>query len=75
MVEGKPPKKSSVWNAGWPIECNASSVPAHQAQELRDFFSKHGEHVEVTNEGKPVYTSQRQQDRLLKLRGMVNYDR
>ncbi|MFA5766843.1 MAG: hypothetical protein WC919_02890 [Candidatus Paceibacterota bacterium] len=52
-----------------PIACVASGVNPEQAQELRDFYAMHGESVEVTNEGDPVYTSMRQRRRLLKLRG------
>lgn len=58
--------------AGWPMECIASGVNAYQAQDLRDFFAKHGENVEVTNDGNPVYTSLGQRKRLLKLRGFYD---
>ena len=54
------------------LECYASGVAPHQAQELRDFFKKHNESIEVTNSGDPVYTSAGQRRRLLKLRGFVD---
>jgi hypothetical protein len=54
---------------GWPIECVASGVNASQAGELREFFQKHGENVEVSRDGNPIYTSAGQRKRLLKLRG------
>lgn len=60
-------------NGDWkPIECYASGVAPQQAQELRDFFSRHGESVEVTRDGNPIYTSASQRKRLLKLRGFVD---
>jgi len=65
------PRRSVAWN---PIECLASGVPAHQAQELRDFYHKHGEPIEVTARGKPVYTSAAQRKRALKLRGLHDND-
>jgi hypothetical protein len=61
-----PSRRSCAWN---PIECVASGVNAEQAGELRDFFRKHNESVEVTSDGNPVYTSAGQRKRLLKLRG------
>jgi hypothetical protein len=71
MVEGNPPPRRQV--STWPRPpCVVSGVHASQAQELRDFFKKHGEHVEVTNEGDPIYTSRRQRQRCLKMRGMVD---
>jgi hypothetical protein len=71
MVEGRPPKRERV-NCGWPLECYASGVHASQRQELVDFFEKHGEHVEVTKSGNPIYTSARQRKRLLALRGFFD---
>jgi len=69
VVEGRAPVGRKT--GGWPpIECIASGVAPQQAQELRDFFSKHGESVEVTSDGNPVYTSSSQRKRLLKLRGL-----
>lgn len=56
----------------FPYECVVSGVHANQAQELRDFYEKHGEKVEVTDDGNPVYTSRRHRSRLLKLRGMCD---
>ena len=53
---------------GWPIECLASGVNAAQAGELREFFSKHGESVNVSSDGNPIYTSPGQRKRALKLR-------
>ena len=69
VVEGRAPveKKTGDWP---PIECIASGVAPQQAQELRDFFSAHGEQVEVSNSGDPIYTSAAQRKRLLKLRGL-----
>jgi hypothetical protein len=61
--QGRPSRK------GWPIECIASGVNANQAGELRYFFRKHGENVDVTRDGNPIYTSPSQRKRLLKLRG------
>jgi len=57
----------------WPMEpCTASGVHPSQAQELRDFLGKRGCPTEVTKDGDPVYTSQRHQDKALKLRNMHN---
>ena len=56
--------------AGWPFECIASGVAPSQAQELRDFYKKHNEHVTVTSDGNPVYETPRDRRRLLKLRGL-----
>ena len=56
----------------WPMACVASGVQASQAGELREFFRKHGERVDVTSDGDPMYTSARQRSRLLKLRGFVD---
>ena len=61
---------STPCKGGWPITCYASGVNAAQAPELRAFFQKHGENVEVTKGGDPVYTSAVQRRRLLKLRGL-----
>jgi len=70
MVEGRPPRRDHV--SRFPYECWVSGVHASQAQELRDFFAKHGEHPEVTSDGNPIYESRRQRKRLLKLRGMCD---
>jgi hypothetical protein len=69
MVEiAKAPIRKTV---GFPaLECIASGVHPSQANELREFYQKHGEHVEVTNDGNPVYTSMRQRRRLLEIRGL-----
>jgi hypothetical protein len=64
-------RRSVAWN---PIECIASGVPAQQAGELREFYKKHGEIVEVSSRGNPVYTSAQQRKRLLKLRGLHDND-
>lgn len=56
--------------AGWPRTCWASGVGSNQAQELRDFFKSHGESVEVTGGGDPIYTSMRHRKKCLALRGM-----
>lgn len=59
--------------AGWPMKpCVSTGVNAAQAHELRDFYKKHGETIEVSSSGDPIYTSQRQMDRDLKRRGFVN---
>ena len=56
--------------AGWPMKpCVSTGVNAVQAQDLRDFYRKHGETIEVSSSGDPIYTSQRQMNRDLKLRG------
>lgn len=57
--------------AGWPMEpCVGSGVNAAQAGELREFFKKHGENVQITNDGDPIYENAAQRKRLLKLRGL-----
>jgi hypothetical protein len=56
----------------WPRECYASGVGADKAGELREFFQKRGESVDVTSDGDPVYTSAGQEKRCLKMRGMYN---
>lgn len=59
--------------AGWPMKpCVSTGVNAAQAQDLRDFYKKHGETIEVSKSGDPVYTSQKQMNRDLKLRGFVD---
>jgi len=59
--------------AGWPMKpCVSTGVNATQANELREFYQKHGETIEVSSNGDPIYTSQRQMDRDLKRRGFVN---
>jgi len=70
VVEGRAPASKGV--AGWPFECIASGVNANQAGELRNFFAKNGENVDVTPDGNPIYTSPGQRKRLLKLRGFVD---
>ena len=71
VKEGHAPIERRV--AGWPaLECYASGVAPQQAQELRDFFKKHNESVDVTNKGNPVYTSAGQRKRLLKLRNLCD---
>jgi len=69
-AEWKPCKGRSCRD--YRIECLASGVNPAQAPELRKFFKKHGESVEVTNDGNPVYTSSGQRKRLLKLRGFYD---
>jgi hypothetical protein len=57
----------------WPMKpCVSTGVNVAQAQELRDFYKKHGESIEVSSSGDPIYTSQRQMNRDLKLRGFVD---
>jgi hypothetical protein len=65
-----PENEKKAPGSTWPRTCVASGVNPLQAQELRDFFTAHGEKVEVTSEGDPVYTGPRQRRRLLKLRGL-----
>ena len=71
VVEGRAPvsKKLPVWPMS---PCYASGVNPQQAGELREFFVKHGENVDVTSQGDPIYTSPGQRKRLLKLRGLVD---
>ncbi len=57
---------------GWPITCCASGVHPSQAQELRDYFTKHGVPTEVTEHGDPVYRDMNHQRKALKCRGMKN---
>ncbi len=68
--EGHKPVENTTSRVWKPIECCASGVHASQAGELREFFRKHGESVEVTADGNPVYESASQRKRLLKLRGL-----
>lgn len=58
---------STTWNT--PLECVASGVHPSQAQELRDFYKKHGCPTQVTEDGNPVYTSAAHRRKALKLRG------
>jgi len=74
VVEGHAPVKTAseigpTVSKFKPLECCASGVHASQAQELRDYFHQHGETVEVTPAGDPVYTSTEQRRRCLQLRG------
>lgn len=55
---------------GWPLTCTASGVHPSQAQELRDYYKKHGCPTEVTKDGNPVYTSAAHRKQALKVRGM-----
>lgn len=55
---------------GWPIECVASGVAPSQAQELRDFYRKHGVPTEVTADGNPIYRNAAHRRKALKVRGM-----
>ena len=55
---------------GWPMECVASGVAPSQAQELRDYYRKHGVPTEVTADGNPVYRDARHRRKALKVRGM-----
>ena len=66
----EPAKPMMAPGKGWPRTCWASGVGANQAQELRDLLKSHGETVEVNNSGDPIYTSQHQRERCLKIRGM-----
>ncbi len=60
-------------NKGWPMEpCIGSGVNAVQADELRGFFDKHGETVEVTGDGDPVYENTNQRKRCLRMRGFAD---
>lgn len=59
--------------SGWPMPpCVGSGVNADQAQELRDFFSKHNCATEVTRDGDPIYRSKSHRARALKLRNMAD---
>jgi hypothetical protein len=59
----------------WPMKpCVSTGVNAAQAGELRELFLKHGENVEITSGGDPVYTSARQRERCLKLRGFEDHN-
>jgi hypothetical protein len=70
VIERTKPSPVRRAAAKWPFACYASGVHASQAQELRDFFQQHGEKVDVTPDGDPVYTGPQQRKRLLKLRGL-----
>lgn len=52
--------------------CIGSGVNAVQADELRGFFDKHGETVEVTGDGDPVYENTNQRKRCLRMRGFAD---
>lgn len=70
VVEGRAPVRETM--AAWPMQpCVASGVNASQGEELRKFFSGHGESVVVVD-GDPVYESPSQRKKLLKLRGFVD---
>lgn len=68
-AEWKPDKRSC---RDYRLECLASGVNPLQAPELRRFFKKHGESVEISADGNPIYTSAGQRKRLLKLRGFCD---
>ncbi len=55
---------------GWPLTCYASGVNPNQAQELRDFYKKHGFRCDVNNGGDPVYESSSHRKAALKLRNL-----
>ena len=58
-------------NGIWPMNgCVASGVQPDQAQELRDFYKKHGMNVEVNKDRDPIYTSAKQRHKALKIRGI-----
>jgi len=60
-------------NGTWPMNpCVASGVQPDQAQELRDYLKDRGVPTEVNKDGDPIYTSQKHQDKALKVRGMYN---
>lgn len=56
-------------SAGWPMECLASGVHSSQAQELRDYYRKHGVPTEVTADGNPIYRNAAHRRKALKVRG------
>jgi len=56
-------------SAGWPIECYASGVHPSQAQELRDYFKRHGCPTEVSADGNPIYRNAAHRKKALKCRG------
>ena len=59
--------------SGWPMKpCVSTGVNAAQAQDLRNFYKKHGLSIEVSKSGDPIYTSQSQMNKDLKLRGFVD---
>ena len=55
---------------GWPMTCYASGVNPNQAQELRDFYKKHGFRCDVNSSGDPVYESSSHRKAALKLRNL-----
>ncbi len=70
VIEGHAPVARK--SAKWPMDpCCASGVNPDQTGELRAFFEKHGETVDIVD-GDPVYESPGQRKRLLKLRGIVD---
>jgi len=57
----------------WPmLPCVASGVQPSQANELRDFYKQRGMNVEVNKDGDPIYTSAKQREKALKIRGMCD---
>jgi hypothetical protein len=57
----------------WPMEpCWASGVHSSDAGKLRKYLKDRGCPTEVTEGGNPIYTSQRHQNKALKIRGMHN---
>jgi len=58
--------------AQWPIECIASGVSGHQADELRAYFKKHNFDCDVSNDGNPIYRDAQHRKRALKLRGFCD---
>ncbi len=55
---------------GWPMTCYASGVNPNQAQELRNFYKKHGFRCDVKDSGDPVYESLSHRKAALKLRNL-----
>jgi len=56
--------------AGWPLECEGSGVHPGQAQQLRDYYDRHGCPTEVTSRGNPVYRNAAHRKKALKCRAM-----
>jgi hypothetical protein len=52
------------------MECVASGVAPSQAQELRDYYRRHGVPTEVTADGNPIYRNAAHRRKALKVRGM-----
>ena len=67
-------QKGAPARSGWPMEpCFASGVNANQADDLRKEFKKHGlGHIQVTNDGDPIYPDKKTREKALKVRGLFD---